>query len=172
MKKYYFFILFFLLFVAITLAFITSDGYKVRGVISSGGSMNLTATGYILRTVSGQPLAGNAGDGYRICFGFLCMGGISQTSGEYSIDLSGYLNYSNGTPVKNTKIEVTIKYPGPSYVATNTTGDDGYFFVRVENIPEYLAGDDFDISIRVLGEVEALYESHCTYSSTDKKYYC
>ncbi len=172
MKKCYFFILFFLLFIAISLAFVSSDSFRMRGVFSSGGSTNLTATGkYIMKIISGQPLTGNASNNFRICLGFLCMGGLTA-GGEYNIELSGYLNYTNGTPVINTEIEVAIKYPGLSFKTTNTTNEQGYFSAKIENIPEYLAGDDFDISIKVVGEVEALYESHCTYSTTDKKYYC
>jgi hypothetical protein len=87
-----------------------------------------------------------------------------------SMNFTGTLNYSTGMPVSNSLIKVTIS--NDSYVKSgyNETDDTGQFFVTVRNIPSPLMNSDFDLSIYVVGEVEAIYE--CRYDSTPGVEFC
>jgi len=152
------FFLAFSLFLVISSAFTTTNDYVIRGVISGGGS-NITGE-YILKIATGQSVTGIASKNFKICFGFFC---LIAPMGENSMNFTGYLNYSSGEPVKNSLIIVTIKNEtlGFEKSGTGETDDFGYFFIKIRNLPIVVMTSDLDVSIRVIGEVEAIYE--CRY---------
>jgi hypothetical protein len=86
-----------------------------------------------------------------------------------SINFTGYLNYSNGQPVKNSLIKMTIKNSTLGYGKSgiDQTNQYGFFFVKIINIPDVIMVSNLDISIYVVGEVEALYD--CWYNRTSEK---
>jgi hypothetical protein len=86
-----------------------------------------------------------------------------------SINFTGYLNYSNGQPVKNSLIRFTLRNNTLSYEKSSVDQTDqyGHFFVKIVNIPDVIINSNLDISIYVVGEVEALYD--CWYNHTSEK---
>jgi hypothetical protein len=86
-----------------------------------------------------------------------------------SMNFTGYLNYSNNEPVKNSLIKMTIKNNTLGYEKSGIDETDqlGFFFVKIENIPDTIMNSNLDISIYVLGDVEALYD--CWYNHTSGK---
>jgi len=87
----------------------------------------------------------------------------------YSINLTGFLKYTNGSAVENTQIKMIINYQ-TSFLSfkdevTNTTDSNGFFYIIITNLPEPmfepLPGGDFDIEFRVLG---GIYK--CNYDAT------
>ena len=59
-------------------------------------------------------------------------------------------------------IKITIKNDTYNYEKTgyNETDGTGFFLIIISNIPSYIMNSDFDLSIYVIGEVEAIYECH------------
>jgi len=158
------FILAFSLLLVISLAFMTtSTNYKIKGVISIGGKVS---GDFMSKTSVGQSSAGiSSGANYIICFGFFCS---FIPTGINSINFTGYLNYSSGEPVKNSLITVTIKNEtlGFERKGMSQTDNLGYFFVKLENLPKMIMNSNFDVSMRVLGNVEAIYD--CWYNHTSE----
>ncbi|MFW9852642.1 MAG: hypothetical protein ACFFDS_06855 [Candidatus Thorarchaeota archaeon] len=156
-------LLIFSLLLVISSAFTIQNNQKITGVISDGGGINITGGAFKSHVVVGQPVIGEATSAnYKICFGVLCTRTF-QT--QYYINIAGWLKYDNGMLVKNSPVEVTIKYQSSQFKLTNTTDDSGYFFIRFTNLPEHLflppPGKILEIEIYVIGEVEAIYK--CTY---------
>lgn len=157
----------------ITSAFlVSSPSNKIRGEISSGGHMNLTwgSPQNFSRIVVGQPVIGfTSGGNFKMCLGFLCAEALPSVLTRYSMNFSGRLNYSDGSPVINSLIKVTIKDPISKYEksANSETGGLGEFFVKITNLPEVIMDKDLDISIYVQSEVEALYTCFYNHSSTN-----
>jgi hypothetical protein len=79
-----------------------------------------------------------------------------------SMNFSGYLKYSDGSAVSSAQIRVTIKNSSLSFEKSSidVTDKNGYFFVRLDNLPSFIMNTDFDVSFYVIGEVEAIYECH------------
>lgn len=158
------FILAFSLLLVISSAFmITSANYKIKGIIGSGGKVT---GGFISKTSVGQSVAGmSLGANNIICFGFFC---LFLPTGVNSINFTGYLNYSNGEPVKNSLITITIKNETLGFKRNGMSQTDnlGYFFIKLENLPKMIMSSNFDVSMRVLGDVEAIYE--CWYNHTSE----
>ena len=162
-------ILAFSLLLVISYAFLITDGYKIRGVISGGG-LALQDSSYKSKVVIGQPVIGRiSGGNYKICLGFLCTGAFDP---PYSINLTGTLYYTNGTAVTNTDIKAEVYYNDNKVgEETDTTDGLGIFYVEIKNLPEYLfiplPGKNLDIKIYVYGEVDAVHE--CTYYAIDEE---
>ena len=158
------FILVFSLLLVISSAFITtSTNYKIKGVISIGGKVT---GGFITKTSVGQAITGMASNVNNIiCFGFFCS---FIPTGVNSINFTGYLNYSTGEPVKNSLIIVTIRNAtlGFEKKGMSQTDNIGYFFIKLENLPKMIMNSNFDVSMRVLGNVEAVYD--CWYNHTSE----
>ncbi|MCW4010037.1 MAG: hypothetical protein NWF05_05400 [Candidatus Bathyarchaeota archaeon] len=107
-----------------------------------------------------------------------CSGSVSEAStvsatytipSKNTMTFSGTLRYSDGEPVANSKVMATITNNTVEVAANligynrnvyNTTDADGYFSIRFVNVPESLTRSDFDLSIYVVGEIEAIYECH------------
>lgn len=151
--------LIFSLSLVVTSAFVINDGYKIKGVISGGGR-NLTGA-YGLKLAIGQPITGTTYGNYKVCFGFFCM---LASPGENVMNFTGSLNYSNGEPVKNSLIRITLKNEtlGFERVGTSQTDDLGNFFIKITGLPLNIMSSNLNISFQVIGEVEAIYE--CYYS--------
>jgi hypothetical protein len=79
-----------------------------------------------------------------------------------SMNFTGNLTYSTGLPVSNSLIRVTIRNETLGYqkFGYNETDVKGQFFVTIHNIRSDVMNSDFDLSIYVVGEVEAIYECH------------
>jgi len=161
-------VLAFSLLLAISYAFVITDTYKIRGVISGGG-LAIEDSSYKSKVVVGQPVIGIAtGTSYKVCLGYLCTGAFEP---PYSINLTGTLYYTNGTAVINTDIKIEIYYQGRKVGEKSDVTDPlGIFYVDVRNLPEYLFEPirrDLDIKIYVYGEIEAIHE--CTYYAIDQE---
>jgi hypothetical protein len=158
------FILVFSLLLVISSAFmITDTNYKIKGVIGIGGKVT---GGFITKTSVGQSIAGAASNANNIvCFGFFCS---FIPTGVNTINFTGYLNYSSGEPVKNSLIVVTIRNQtlGFERKGMSQTDNVGYFFIKLENLPKMIMSSNFDVSMRVLGNVEAVYD--CWYNHTSE----
>jgi hypothetical protein len=158
------FFLAFSLFIVISSAFIVNTDYNMGGVISGGGD-DITGA-YNLKLAVGQPVVGTTSDGYRVCFGFFCLFAPIEI-GENTMNFTGQLEYSTGKHVKNSLIRITIKNEStipPSLPfersKENTTDNFGQFFVKFENLPTQVMDSNLNITIRVIGEVEAIYECY------------
>jgi hypothetical protein len=81
---------------------------------------------------------------------------------ENSMNFTGNLTYSNGLPVANSLIRVIVNNTAFNFEksAYNQTDSNGHFFVKVTNLPYFMRNSDFDLSIYVVGEVEAIYQCH------------
>ena len=158
------FILIFSLFLVITSAFVITDtNYKIKGIIGIGGKVT---GGFISKTSVGQSVAGMTSNANNIvCFGFFCS---FLPTGINSMNFTGYLNYSTGEPVKNSLIIVTIRNQtlGFEKKGMSQTDNLGYFFIKLESLPKTIMSSNFDVSMRVLGNVEAIYE--CWYNHTSE----
>jgi hypothetical protein len=79
-----------------------------------------------------------------------------------NIKFSGNLQYSTGNPVSNSWIEVRIKNEtyGFEKSSYNETTIDGNFTVTLMYLPTNIMHSNFDVSIYVVGEVEAIYECY------------
>ena len=172
------FLLIFSLSLAISSAFITSNlNYKMRGEITTGGSVNLTnlTGGYLSKVAVGQPVVGTvSGGNYKICFGVFCTGTFEP---QYNINFTGVLTYSNGTIVKNAPVIINIKYPPTGtptlqFEGTNRTDVNGYFFVKIKNLPEilFVPPKILRVDINVVGDIEAQYT--CFYNKTNNERCC
>lgn len=155
----------------ITSAFFFINGaYNVRGEIVSGGSVNLTFGSPIKnmsQLVIGQPVIGvanNSTANLKMCFGIYC---TDTQQPLYSMNFSGFLNYSNGMLVNNTPVTFTIDYFGAEFQNTNFTDNSGNFYVEIDNLPEYVIRKDFNVTIRVQGDVDATYQ--CWYNHSSSK---
>ncbi|MFH1229075.1 MAG: hypothetical protein V1678_01460 [Candidatus Aenigmatarchaeota archaeon] len=84
-----------------------------------------------------------------------------------AMNFTGVLEYSTGQPVKDSMIKITLRNTTLGYekFAINTTDSSGHFFVKVLALPGFMMGTDFDLSIYVLGDVEAIYECHYSNST-------
>ena len=153
----------------ITSAFLLTGTYKLSGGITTGGSVNLTNyTAGVLKNVSmtvvGQPVVGIASNGaanLKMCFGVFCTDFYQPT---YSINFTGFLNFSNGSVVANSPITFTINYFGAEVEGKNFTDSSGNFFVKIDNLPEYMIKKDLNVSIKVESDIEAFYECYYNYS--------
>lgn len=162
-------LLIFSLLLVITSAFTIQGNQKITGVISDGGGISITGGTFKSHVVVGQPVIGEVTSvNYKICFGVFC---TKTFQTQYYINIEGQLKYNNGMLVKNSPVEVTIKYQSSQFKLINTTDDSGYFFIRFINLPEYLflppPGKILEIEIYVIGEVEAIHEC-IYYPSTEK----
>ena len=84
---------------------------------------------------------------------------------ENTFNFTGTLYYSKGLDnqaVRNSLIRVTVTNTVRNFEksAESTTDENGYFFVKVVNLPYFMLEEDFDLSIYVESEVDALYECH------------
>ena len=156
----------------ITSAFFISDTYRMRGEITGGGHVNLTnVSAGVIKNVSkivvGQPIIGNASGGpYKICFGLLCTDILQP---YYTMNFSGILKYSNGSAVADSPIKIGItlsKYSSYEFSDMSRTNGTGYFFVKLDNLPDYMMYRNLNISFYVQGDVEAVYRCYYNYSST------
>jgi hypothetical protein len=79
-----------------------------------------------------------------------------------SMNFTGNLSYSNGMAVSNSLIRfnITNETLGYNKIGFNQTNEMGEFFIEIGGIPPLLMNSDFDLSIYVVGEVEAIYECH------------
>jgi len=162
------FLLAFSLLLVISYAFIITNSYKIRGVISGGGLATQDSS-YKSKIVVGQPVIGvTAGTNYKVCFGFLCTGALDP---PYSINLTGTLYYIDGGAVANTDIRIEIYYQENKVgERIDVTDGLGQFDIEVVNLPEYLfepVHEDLDIKIYVYGDVDAIHE--CRYDGTTEK---
>jgi hypothetical protein len=152
------------LLLVISSAFIINDvNYKIKGAISSGGKLT---GGFITKTAVGQSIAGATSNANNIiCFGLFCSFIPTRIN---SINFTGYLNYSNGEPVKNSLIIVTLRNEtlGFEKKGMSQTDNVGYFFIKLENLPKTIMNSNFDVSMHVLGNVEAVYD--CWYNHTSE----
>jgi len=144
----------------------------MRGEITTGGHVNLSTSDYknFSKIAIGQPIIGfanNTAANLKICFGVFCTG-IYQP--QYSMNFTGILTYSNGSNVSNAPIKFTVKYLGSQCdhcEGKNWTDSSGKFFVKLDNLPEYMMNQDLNITIYVQSEVEAVYECWYNHSSTN-----
>jgi hypothetical protein len=83
-----------------------------------------------------------------------------------TMNFTGYLNYSNGQPVKNSLIKITLRNDTLGYEKSgiNQTNQYGYFFVKIPNVPDAVMISNLYISIYVIGNIEAVYD--CWYNHT------
>lgn len=145
------------------------DENKIVGEIIEGGHVNLTY-GNPIQNISqiavGQPVIGLTSDStYKVCFGLLCTGIYSPIYGEFNINFSGRLNYSNGTPIIYSPVKITVKYLNYEYDKTNSTDGLGQFFIKLEDLPQVMMQKDLDITISVQSNIEAIY--NCYYNFTE-----
>ena len=89
---------------------------------------------------------------------------------DNTMTFRGNLQYSTGYAVSDSRIEVIVENSalGIERSAFNQTAVNGDFVVTLLNLPTRLMSEDFDMSIYVEGEVDALYE--CRYDVDDD--YC
>ena len=97
----------------------------------------------------------------RVCFGIFCTGIYKP---QYSMNFTGGLNFSNGSAVANAPITFTVNYQSSQFVASSWTNSSGYFFVKIEDLPEYVMKKDLNMTIYVQSEVEAVYNCYYNYS--------
>jgi len=164
-------ILFLLIFTIspyITSAFLIIDTYRLRGEITTGGgNINSADLKNFSKIAVGQSIIGitqNIPVNLKICFGVFC---TDTYEPQYSMNFTGTLNYSNGTYVKNAPIKVIIKYLTNQFEGKNWTDNQGQFFVKINNVPEYAIKKDLNITFYVQGEIEAIYK--CFYNATCQK---
>jgi len=120
--------------------------------------------------LSPLPNEANCTDGHdNDCNGFIDQADLNCP--KNSLNFSGILNYSNGQPVKNSLIKITVINSTLGFVryVTNLTNSSGYFFVRMDSIPENMVNVDFNISFYVMGEVEAVYDCWYNHTSITKR---
>jgi hypothetical protein len=87
---------------------------------------------------------------------------------DNTMSFSGDLMYSTGNPVANSRIEVRVNDGlGFKKSTYNETDSNGHFVVTLLNLPTSIMNAEFDLSIYVVGEVEAIYECH--YDTIDEK---
>lgn len=138
------------------------------GEIIGGGHVKLTTRGTIQnisKIAIGQPIIGIANNSnYKICFGIFC----PFYQPLYSMNFTGRLNYSNGSVVINTPVEITIKYSAYNYVGRNNTDSLGIFFIKIDDLPEGMMNKNLEITIHVTDEIEAVYNCLYNYSSPSK----
>ena len=150
----------------ITSAFFIYDTYRLRGEITTGGHVNLTTVGpkqNVSKIAVGQPIIGNiSGVGYKMCFGVFCTDVFKP---QYSMNFSGRLNYSNGSAVIYTLVKIIVKYLSSQIEGTNRTDGLGQFFIKIDNLPEFMMNKDLNITTYVQGEIEAVYD--CWYNNTE-----
>lgn len=124
-----------------------------------------------LKIAVGQPIIGVVNDStYKVCFGVYCTGiyGNETEYGQFSMNFSGRLNYSNGTAIVYSPVKITVSYLQYHYSMINETNGLGEFFINLEDLPQFLMKKDLDISINLQGNIEAVY--NCYYNFTEK--YC
>jgi hypothetical protein len=81
---------------------------------------------------------------------------------QNTIRFSGTLRYSSGEPVVNSMVIATLNGASAGYIneKRSSTDQTGRFDIVVDNVPSAMTNSDFDMSIRVIGEIEAIYECH------------
>jgi len=156
--------IFFSLFFVLSNAFIMTYPYnKLVGSIMTSGA-TLSGGSYESKIFVGQPIVGTIeGGNRRMCLGTLCSSIVIQV---YDINFTGTLNYSDGSVVATTPIEITIDYQGQKFKGTTITESDGDFFIKLIDLPAYVFGKDLNVTIYVYGKVEAIYE--CWYNHTSE----
>jgi hypothetical protein len=151
----------------ITSAFLITDTYRMRGEITTGGHVNLSTSDYknLSKIAVGQPIIGiinNTLANLKLCFGVFC---TDVYQPQYSMNFSGRLNYSNGSVVVNAPVKVVIKYSTFQKDGMNWTSGLGEFFVKIDDLPEYITKQDLNITFYVQGEIEAVHD--CYYNRTE-----
>ena len=84
------------------------------------------------------------------------------------MNFSGRLSYSNGSLVTYTPVKIVVKYCPSTcsqFEGNNWTDGAGQFFIKMENLPDYMMGKDLNITTYVRGEIEAVYD--CWYNHTE-----
>jgi len=81
------------------------------------------------------------------------------------MNFSGRLNYSNGSAVIYTLVKIIVKYLSSQIEGTNRTDGLGQFFIKIDNLPEFMMNKDLNITTYVQGEIEAVYD--CWYNNTE-----
>ncbi len=148
----------------------TTWGVTVGGTRYTSTSSSKVVSG-LAGTVSYvfDPSVASSGANYVCSSG--CSGSVSSSSTvsatytattSNTMGFSGTLSYSTGEPVANSHVVATISNASIGYrtSAYNSTNQNGYFTVKFVNMPDNLVNSDFDLSIYVIGKIEAIYECH------------